>query len=136
MRMSGRRQQQVPDLIRDHVSEIIQREMKDPRLGFVSITRVEPSPDLRYARVYISVYGTDDEAKQALVALNRASGFIRHQLAPRLVMRTIPEISFKLDRSMAHAETVARLLRQIENEPKQPSEPIAVDDIDSKGVRD
>ena len=120
--MSARRREQVGDLLRDHISDIMQREMKDPRLGFISITRVELSPDLRYAKIYVSVYGSDDESKQAIVALNRAAGFVRHQLAPRLVMRTIPELSFKLDRSMAHAETVARLLRQIEHEPHAPND--------------
>lgn len=114
--MSGRRGVRVADLIRDEVSEIIQREMDDPRLGFVSITRVEMSPDLRYARIFVSVYGPDDERKQTLVALNNASGFIRRTLAPRLRMRTIPEIGFRLDESMEHAENIARILRQLEPE--------------------
>jgi ribosome-binding factor A len=123
--MSGgsRRRQQVADLVRDEVSAIIQREMKDPRLGFASITRVEMSPDLRYARIFVSVYADEEAQRGALLALNHAHGFIRHQLAPRLKLRQIPELTFRLDHSMAHAETVARLLRQIEEEPKP-----AVDD--------
>lgn len=116
--MSSRRQQQVADLLRDHVSEIIQREMKDPRLGFVSITRVEVSPDMRHAKFFVSVYASEEEQRDALHALNRAAGFIRHELAPRLKMRQIPEVLFRLDHSMEHAETVARLLRQIDEEPK------------------
>ena len=116
--MSARRRQQVADLLRDEVSEIIQREMKDPRLGFLSITRVEVSPDVRNAKLFVSVYGPEDEQREALLALNRGAGFIRHTLAPRLKMRHIPELTFRLDHSMEHAETVARLLRQIELEPK------------------
>src|SRR3989337_2778917 len=104
--MSERRQQQVGDLLRDHISEIIQREMRDPRLGFVSITRVEVSADVRMAKVFASVYGDEDEQKDALVALTRAAGFIRRHLGERLEMRFVPEISFRLDRSMQHAETV------------------------------
>jgi ribosome-binding factor A len=114
--MSGRRRERVGDLLRDEVSTIIQREMDDPRLGFVSITRVELSPDLHYARLFVSVFGPEDEQKRTIVALNNAAGFIRRTLAPRLRMRAIPELSFRLDHSMEHAETVARLLKQIEPE--------------------
>ena len=116
--MSERRRQQVGDLLRDHISEIIQREMRDPRLGFVSITRVEVSPDVRMARVFVSVYGSEDEQRNALVALTRATGFVRRQLGDRIEMRFTPEISFRLDRSMQHAETVARLLNDIDREER------------------
>ncbi len=114
--MSDRRQERVADLIRDEVSQIIQREMDDPRLGMVSITHVEMSPDLRYARLFVSVYGSDVEQRDSIVALNNASGFIRRTLAPRLRMRVLPELSFRLDRSMAHAESIARILRELEPE--------------------
>ncbi|MDQ3548518.1 MAG: 30S ribosome-binding factor RbfA [Chloroflexota bacterium] len=126
--MSGRRRERVSDLLRDEVSEIIQREMSDPRLGFVSITRVELSPDLKYARMFISVMGSEEERASSLVALNNASGFIRRLLAPRLRMRVIPEVSFRLDRSMEHAENIARILHDLEPELRAaPSEP-ATDD--------
>lgn len=122
--MSSRRRERVGDLLRDEVSEIIQREMSDPRLGFVSITRVELSPDLKYARMFVSVMGSEDERAASLVALNNASGFIRRQLAPRLRMRVIPGVSFRLDRSMEHAENVARILRDLEPELRAaPEEP-------------
>jgi ribosome-binding factor A len=124
--VSRRRREKVADLLRDEVSQIIQREMSDPRLGFVSITRVELSPDLKYARMYISVMGSEEERADSLVALNNASGFIRRQLAPRLRMRVIPEVSFRLDRSMEHAENVARILRDLEPELRaEPETPTA-----------
>jgi ribosome-binding factor A len=126
--MSGRRRERVADLLRDEVSEIINREMNDPRLGFVSITHVDLSPDLHYARMHVSVFGSDDEQAKALVALNNASGFIRRLLAPRLRMRTIPEVSFRLDRSMAHAENVSRILRELEPELSQPTPPPVEDE--------
>ncbi|MCC6935090.1 MAG: 30S ribosome-binding factor RbfA [Thermomicrobiales bacterium] len=129
--MSDRRQERVADLIRDEVSLIIQHEMSDPRLGMVSITHVEMSPDLRYARLFVSIYGTDEEQRSSLVALNNASGFIRRTLAPRLRMRTIPEISFRLDRSMAHAESIARILRELEPELSTPTE-LPSEDEDEK----
>lgn len=114
--MSGRRRERVGDLLRDEVMEIIQREMSDPRLGFVSITHVELSPDMHYARMMVSVFGSRDEQAQTVVALNNASGFIRRLLAPRLRMRTIPDVSFRLDTSMQHAEDVARILKELEPE--------------------
>lgn len=124
--MSGRRRRQVGDLLRDEISFLIQRGLKDPRIGFTSITRVDVSPDIRYATVFVSVLGTEDEQSETLVALNSASGFIRHELGPKLTMRNIPTVSFRLDRSMEHAENVARLLREIdlppETEPGAPSD--------------
>ncbi|CAN5334209.1 MAG: 30S ribosome-binding factor RbfA [Chloroflexia bacterium] len=124
--MSGRRRRQVGDLLRDEISFLIQRGLKDPRIGFTSITRVDVSPDIRYATVFVSVLGTEDEQSETLVALNSASGFIRHELGPKLTMRNIPMVSFRLDRSMEHAENVARLLREIdlppETEPGAPSD--------------
>lgn len=115
--MSSRRRQQVSDLIRDHVSEILATEMKDPRLGLVSLTRVEMSPDLRYATIYASVYGNADEQESTLQALSGASGYIRRLLAPRLHIRHIPSIRFSLDHSMEHAEQITRTLNEVLDEP-------------------
>lgn len=116
--MSGRRKRKVGDLLRDEISFLIQRGLKDPRIGFTSITRVDVSPDIRYATVFVSVLGTESEQSETLVALNNASGFIRHELGPKLTMRNIPMVSFRLDRSMEHAENVARLLREIDLPPE------------------
>jgi ribosome-binding factor A len=120
--MSGRRRQQVGDLIRDEVSEILAGEMKDPRLGLVSITRVEMSPDLRYATLFTSVYGDEEEQQETIQALSGASGFIRRLLAPRLRIRHIPSIRFRLDHSMEHAEQITRTLNQVksDDESEQP----------------
>ena len=126
--MSGRRKRQVGDLLRDEISFLIQRGLKDPRIGFTSITRVDVSPDIRYATVFVSVLGTEEEQSATLVALNNASGFIRHELGPKLTMRNIPTVSFRLDRSMEHAENVARLLREIDLPPE--TEPSAPTDSD------
>lgn len=119
--MSSRRQEQVADFLRDEVSEIITREMKDPRLGFVSLTRVELSPDLRYAKVFISVFGSEEEREATLRALTGAAGFVRYQLKPRMRIRHVPEISFQLDRSMEHAEEVARTLKKIRKHIQPPA---------------
>ncbi|MBA3414431.1 MAG: 30S ribosome-binding factor RbfA [Chloroflexia bacterium] len=107
----SRRTLQVGELLREELTDIIRREVKDPRLGFWSITRVEVPPDLRSARVFISVLGSDEERTGTLKALASASGFIRHHLKPRLRMRQIPDLEFRDDRSMEHAEEIGRVLR-------------------------
>ena len=119
--MGSRRQEQVAEFLRDEVSEIITREMKDPRLGFVSITRVELSPDLRYAKIFISVFGSEEEREVTLRALTGAAGFVRYQLKPRMRIRHVPEIAFHLDRSMEHAEEVARTLKKIRRQFPAPA---------------
>lgn len=123
--MSSRRQQQISEFLREEISEIMLRELKDPRLGLVSLTRVEVSPDLRHARVFVSVLGSAEEFSETVTALNGASGFVRHLLKPRMHVRHVPEISFRADHSMEHAETIARTLQQIQGEEKHE------DDLDS-----
>ncbi|CAN5478598.1 30S ribosome-binding factor RbfA [soil metagenome] len=114
--MSARRRRQVGSILREELSQIIQQEMKDPRLGFASILRVEVAPDMSFARVFVSVFGSQEEREATIEALEHASGFIRRQLAPRMSLRTIPRLSFVLDRSMEHAENVARILAEVEKE--------------------
>lgn len=109
----SRRTLQVGEMLREELTDIIRREVKDPRLGFWSITGVEVPPDLRSARVYVSVLGTDDERRETLKALDGASGFIRHHLKPRLRMRHIPDLEFRDDRSMEHADQIGRALREL-----------------------
>lgn len=118
--MSARRRRQVGSILREELSQIIQREMKDPRLGFASILRVEVAPDMSFARVYVSVLGSQEERDATIEALEHASGFIRRQLAPRLSLRTIPRLRFILDRSMEHAENISRILAEVNAE--KPSE--------------
>lgn len=113
----SRRTRQVGEFLREELTDIIRREVKDPRIGFMSVTRVDVTPDLRHAAVYISVLGTDQEREETLTALRSASGFIRHHLKPRLRMRQIPELEFRDDRSMEHAERIARTLREINEQP-------------------
>jgi ribosome-binding factor A len=116
----SRRTRQVGDLLREEVTDIIRREVKDPRIGFFTITRVDVSTDLRTASVFVSVLGTEQERSDTLAALRHAAGFIRHHLKPRLRMRQIPDLEFLDDRSMEHAQAIAEVLQSLENEPKPP----------------
>ncbi|HEU0115117.1 MAG TPA: 30S ribosome-binding factor RbfA [Thermomicrobiales bacterium] len=120
-----RRTLQVGELLREELTDIIRRDVKDPRLGFWSITRVDVPTDLRSARVYVSVLGSDEERAATLAALRSAAGFIRFHLKPRLRMRQIPELEFRDDRSMEHAEAIGRTLREIERERRPSAVPAA-----------
>lgn len=108
-----RRTRQVGELLKEELDDIIRREVKDPRIGFFSITQVEVPPDLRTARVFVSVLGADDERQATLSALTNASKFIRFHLKPRLRMRQIPELEFRDDRSMEYAHQISQTLREV-----------------------
>src|SRR5437868_4292788 len=116
--MTSRRQIQVADAVQQHMSYLLQRELKDPRIGFTTVTAVEMSPDLRHARIYISVMGTPEEQKATMDALASAKGFIRRELAARLDLRFAPDVQFKLDTSAEYSDRISRLLNDLKNEEK------------------
>lgn len=108
--MPSHRTEQVADLLQTELSDLLRREMQDPRLGFVTITGVDVSPDLRNARVRVSCYGDETAQKESMRALRGAAGFLRSQIARRVRLRTIPQLDFRLDHSMEQAEQVQRAL--------------------------
>ena len=109
-------------LIRHDITELLQRETKDPRLGvLVTVTRVSVSPDLRHARVFISVMGTDEEKTEAMAGLQAATGFLRRELSHRLRLRHSPELSFCYDDTMEKAGHVLQLIQEVSTEGKQES---------------
>ena len=106
-----RRTDRINGLLRQEISQLLSRELNDPRLsGVVSITRVEISTDLRYARVFVSVLGNRDERETVLRGIDSATGFMRRELRDRLSLRYIPEFKFILDDSIAEAENIFRLM--------------------------
>ncbi len=114
--MSYKRSDRVADLIRRELSELLRREVKDPRIGFVTVMRVTLSPDLRHAKVYVSVLGEAGEKEQALQGLESSRGFLRGQLGRRLRLRVVPELKFQLDESAAYSDHINRLLAELERE--------------------
>ncbi len=111
------RAERVSDEIRRRLTEIISRALKDPRVSFLSsITRVQMSPDLRYAKVYVSVMGTADEQRDSISALRHAAGFLRHELGVDLRLRHTPELQFILDASLSEGDRVLQLIREVESE--------------------
>lgn len=123
------RQDQLGELIAEELSDLIRMRMKDPRVGFASITSVQMSGDLRYAKVYVSVMGSAEDQRATLKALDHANGFLRHELAQRLTIRYTPEIIFKLDESIAHGARVLELMRQVEQEGSTESHVAASDQL-------
>ncbi len=111
---SYKRSERVGDLIRREIADIIMHKTKDPRIGFITVTGVDLSNDLRHAKVYISVYERETEGTEenTLQALKNATGFIRGELSKRVRLRFMPEIVFKLDKSAEYGEKIERLLRE------------------------
>ena len=115
------RQDQLGEVIAHELSDLIRTRMKDPRIGFASITDVNVSADLRHAKVFVSVMGSEQDQHETLAALNHASGFLRHELAQRLTIRYTPEISFRLDESIARGAHVLDLINRVSGAQHQPT---------------
>ena len=111
--MQGKRLDRVNQLIKEEISMVLQRELKDPRLGFITVTEVETANDLRLAKVFVSVLGDEAKWTSSLAALKSARGFIRHWLRDHLDLRVTPELDFRPDRSMAHGARIQELLKQL-----------------------
>ncbi len=110
----------VNELLLEEIAQLLQRGIKDPRIGFVSVIRVETTRDLKNARVYVSVYGEEAAQAETLQGLSSAAGYIRHQLFRSLSLKTIPNLSFVLDDSIAHGVHIASVLRQLEQDGDEP----------------
>ena len=110
----ARRIQRLNNLIRHEISELLQRQVKDPRLGsFVTVTEVSIAPDLRHARIFVSHIGSKEEKQATLSALTSASSFFRRELAKRLRLRRIPELSFQWDDSIERGSHLLELIDQV-----------------------
>jgi len=130
------RQGRVGHLLREEISRIIERELKDPRVdGLITITGVDVTADLRHARVFVSVYGSDDEVRQTLETLDRAAGFIRAELGKVVRLRYLPELEFKRDESIARGARIFELLEQVKRETRPDDQPDAQPQPDSSQVK-
>lgn len=106
----------VTEVLKKEISNIIQFELKDPRIGFITITRLHLTDDLRYAKIYFSVMGNDSQKKHAIAALEGAMGFIRSLIAERIKLRFVPEIIFRLDKNIEYAIRIQEALEKIKSE--------------------
>lgn len=119
-RMSHR-PERVAEAIKKEVADLIRNEIKDPRIGFVTITGVEVTRDLSYAKVFISVMGSEEQRKESLSALQKAAGYMRSEIGRRIKVRHAPELLFKLDTSLDHGTRIMELLHEIKNDEEKPA---------------
>jgi len=111
------RQDRVREAVRREASIILHEELKDPRLGFITVTRVEMTPDLRYAKIFFSVLGKEEDYKKTQEALDSALGFIRSKIAQRINLRFAPDISFQADHSSEYSVRIQEVLEEIKHLP-------------------
>ena len=114
--MGQLRVEKVHELMKQEISQIILRELKDPRIGFVTVTSVECTGDLREAKVYVSLMGNEAQVKACWSGLNSSLGFIRREIGKRIRLRVTPELSFALDKSLDYSAHIQELLLKIKAE--------------------
>ena len=120
--MQGKRLERVNQLIKEEISAVLQRQIKDPRLGFVSVTEVDTTADLKLARVYVSVLGPQEQWAKSFKALESARGFVWNWLRKHLDLRVTPQLAFRPDRSMEHAAHIQSLLAGLRSDDGQGGE--------------
>jgi len=120
----SQRTDRVDELLRQEIGSILTREVKDPRIGFATVTRVETAPDLRHARVWVSVIGQPGERSETIAALDRAMPFVRHELGARLRLRRIPDLHVRLDETAERGTRTLHLIEELEAGRAPDDEPI------------
>jgi ribosome-binding factor A len=119
----GHRPQRVGDQIREELSAMLARgEVHDPKVGFITLTRVQVTSDLQIARVYYTSLGDAAARKDTQKALDRATPFLRRQIGSRVQLRRVPEIEFRFDESIAHQDRIEQILQELHKEPKPPDD--------------
>jgi ribosome-binding factor A len=117
------RPRRVGELVREEIARLLMKGLKDPRIGFVSVMSVRMSPDLRYANVYVSLYGSESERKSSLVGLQNSAGWLRGKITRNLGLRFAPEIRFFPDDSLDRVFHLEEVIREIHsNEERSPDE--------------
>ena len=121
------RQEKIQEQLVHEISEMVQRDLRDPRLGFVTLTGAEISRDLRHAKIYVSVLGDEEAKKQSLKALNSAVGLLRGEFARRAHLRVAPELEFRFDTGIERGQRIFDLLHSVEGDLNPPGgEDVAV----------
>ncbi len=113
MSMNKTRTNRIGEEIKKELSILLQREMKDPRIGFVTVTGVEVTSDLQLAKVYVSVFGSAEQKEDSLKGLQKAKGFLRTEIGRRIKLRHVPDLVFKMDTSIDYGNKIDSILREI-----------------------
>ncbi len=111
--MGFKRSKRVGGMLLQEISQILLRDIKDPRIGFATLTGIEVTNDLKYAKVFVSILGDEDEKKNTLIGLQNASGYIRKEIGSRIRLRSIPELVFKIDSSLEHGANINKILEDL-----------------------
>ncbi|WP_048602457.1 30S ribosome-binding factor RbfA [Rubeoparvulum massiliense] len=111
--MSKVRTQRIAEQMKKELGQLIQYELKDPRVGFVTVTGVEVSSDLQLAKVYVSVMGSQEEKETTLLGLDKSKGFLRKELGQRIQLRHTPELQFRLDESLDYGSHIDKILQDL-----------------------
>ncbi len=112
----SRRTERLNKVIKQEISRLLEREVNDPRLSnSISVTEVSVSPDLKYAKVFVSILGNETDKTEMLVGFNAASGFLRKKLALHLKLRCVPQLSFHYDNSIEQGARLLKLIEQVNN---------------------
>ncbi len=114
--MTVKRAQRIGDLIKREIGDIIERGLKDPRIGFVTVTAVEISADLRHARIFFSIYGDEHVREESRKGLESARFYIQGEIGRRLRLKYTPELSFQLDQSIAQGLRITKLIEKLHEE--------------------
>lgn len=115
MKIVSRRQQRVADLLKKEISAAVQNNIRDPRIGFITVTSVDISPDLHNARVYVQVMGDEKARKSTMIGLGRAASSIRSMIAPKIHLRYLPNLDFRYDDSLDAYEHIDEILKEAEH---------------------
>ena len=120
--MGQLRMERVQELMKQEISKIILEDVKDPRICFVTVTRVHVTNDLRSARVFVSLMGSDEQMADCWRGLNRSLGFIRREVGRRVRLRYTPELSLEIDDTMAYSAHIQELLLRVQREEAEKTE--------------
>lgn len=116
VKMVSVRTTRVAEQMKKEIAAIIEHQVKDPRIGFITITNVELSNDLRHAKIFFSSLGNEEQQKKSLEGLENAKGFIRKEVAQRIQLRYAPEILFRIDNSIEHGVKISQILSKIKSD--------------------
>lgn len=116
MRRPAHRTERVAEAIRHTVAMFLTAELRDPRIGFVTVTGVRVSRDLTHAWIAVSIMGVPEEQERSLTGLESAAGYLRAQLAKELRLRVVPELHFEIDKGLAHAAHIDQILKKLEED--------------------
>ncbi len=119
--MTTTRQEKMVHLLKEEISDILRREIKDPRLGFFTIIDAEITSDFRHAKVFVSIMGTEEERKQSMEVLKHAQHFVRQEFGKRVRMKVLPDIQFRLDESVDKGVRMLELLEEIKRDEEERS---------------